>query len=139
MRLPIVVDTNVVVSGILISDPNAPTARIVDAMLQGSIIFLLSVDLLAEYRAVLLRPALRVRHGLDDSEIDIVLTTLADNAVVREPVDPPSLLPDRGDRHLWALLAAHPGTTLITGDRALLEHPPDWAKVVAPGDFVHFV
>jgi len=110
VRLPIVVDTNVVVSGILTSDPNAPTARIVDAML-----------------------------GLDNSEIDIVLTTLADNAVVRKPIDPPSLPPDRGDRHLWALLAAHPGTTLITGDRALLEHPPDWAKVVAPGDFVHFV
>jgi putative PIN family toxin of toxin-antitoxin system len=139
VRLPIVVDTNVVVSGILTSDPNAPTARIVDAMLEGSLIFLLSVDLLAEYRVVLLRPALRARHGLDNSEIDIVLTTLADNAVVRKPIDPPSLPPDRGDRHLWALLAAHPGTTLITGDRALLEHPPDWAKVVAPGDFVHFV
>ncbi len=136
MRLSIVVDTNVVISGILTSDPNAPTARIVDAMLQGSLIFLLSVDLLAEHRAVLLRPALRARHGLDDSEIEIVLTTLADNAVVREPVDPPSLPPDRGDRHLWALLAAHPGTALVTGDRALLENPPNWAKVIAPADFV---
>ncbi len=136
MRLSIVVDTNVVVSGILTSDPNAPTARIVDAMLQGSLIFLLSVDLLAEYRAVLLRPTLRARHGLDDSKIDIVLTTVVDNAVVREPVDPPSLPPDRGDRHLWALLAAHPGTVLVTGDRALLENPPNWANVIAPADFV---
>lgn len=136
MRLPTVIDTNVVVSGILTSDPGAPTARIVDAMLRGSLIFLLSVDLLAEYRGVLLRPAVRTRHGLDESEIDVVLTTFADRAVVREPVDPPSLPPDRGDRHLWALLAAHPGTTLVTGDRALLENPPSWASVITPADFV---
>ncbi len=135
MRPHIIVDTNVVVSGILTSEQNAPTARIVDGMLQGKIVFLLSVDLLAEYRRVLLRPAIRSRHGLDEAELDVVLTTIAANAVIREPVDPPSLPPDHGDLHLWQLLAAQPQATLITGGRALLENPPLWAELLSPTKF----
>ena len=136
MTRPVVVDTNVVVSGILTGSPDAPTARIIDSMLSGDLLFLLSVDLLGEYRQVLLRPALRARYGLDEGEIDTVLTTLAENAVVREPVDPPSLPPDKGDRHLWALLATHPGSVLVTGDRALVDSPPQWASVVLPAELL---
>jgi hypothetical protein len=43
-----VVDTNVVVEGLLTKDPAAPTARILDGMLAGSFPFILSVVLLAE-------------------------------------------------------------------------------------------
>jgi putative PIN family toxin of toxin-antitoxin system len=132
----VVVDTNVVVSGLLTSDERAPTARLLDAMLSGELRFLLSVDLLAEYREVLLRPAIRQRHGLDERGVDALLTALAENAVVCEPIDPPSPPPDPGDLHLWSILAARQDAVLITGDRALLDDPPPWTTVISPAGFV---
>ena len=52
---------------------------------------------------------------------------------IRPPTSSPS---DHGSHHLWALLAAHPGTALVTGDRALLENQSTWATVIASADFV---
>ena len=136
MRAPVVVDTNVVVSGLLTRDDRAPTARILDGMLRGAFQFLLSTDLLAEYRAVLLRPAISARHGLNELEVDAVLTTVATNAAVREPAagSPPG--PDPGDEHLWALLATDSRAVLVTGERLLLRKPPPGASGTSPADFV---
>jgi uncharacterized protein len=136
IRLPAVVDTNVVVAGLLTGDRDAPTRRILDAMLAGRLPFLLSVDLLAEYRAVLLRPAIRRRHGLHDDEIDSTLTRLAANAIVREPGTSGRDAPDSGDRHLWALLRTTPGAVLVTGDALLRRRPPSRASALSPAAFV---
>ncbi len=131
-----VVDTNVVVSGILTSGIDAPTSRILDSMLSGSLRFALSIELLAEYRSVLLRKKIRSRHGLDEAQIDTILTAIAENAVICEPANPPSFPPDHGDLHLWALLAASPGAILVTGDQDLVDNPPDWASVITPRTFL---
>jgi len=127
-----VVDTNVIVSGLLTSDSDAPTAGILDQMLTGKLHFLLSVDLLAEYRSVLLRKAIRSRHGLDETEVDTILTTIAENAVVSEPMDPPTPPTDLGDLHLWQILASRHDAVLVSGDRALIEDPPEWTSVLTP-------
>ena len=132
----VIVDTNVIVSGLLTSDQGAPTARILDQTMTGEIRPLVSLDLLAEYRSVLLRPAIRSRHGLDENEIDTILTAIAESAVVCEPINPPSAPPDRGDLHLWSLLAAQPAAILVTSDQALVDDSPDWATVVTPRAFV---
>jgi predicted nucleic acid-binding protein len=115
---PAIIDTNVVVSGFLTSDPEGPTAWILDGMLAGRFPFLLSVDLLAEYRSVLLRPAIRQRHKLSNVEIDAVLTEIAANGQVREVA---SGLLERGDgdEHLRALLTDRPDSVLVTGDEVL--------------------
>ena len=132
----VIIDTNVIVSGLLTSDRGAPTTRILDQTMTGEIRPLVSLDLLAEYRSVLLRPAIRSRHGLDENEIDTILTAIAESAVVCEPINPPSAPPDRGDLHLWSLLAARPAAILVTSDQALVDDSPDWATVVTPRAFV---
>jgi putative PIN family toxin of toxin-antitoxin system len=132
----VVVDTNVVVSGLLTRDPTAPTARILEAMLAGRFPFLLSIDLLAEYREVLLRPRVRRGHGLEDTAVDAILARLAQHAAIRDPVATDERAPDRGDQHLWALLAAAPGAMLVTGDQALAERPPRGVTVLSPAEFV---
>ena len=132
----VIVDTNVIVSGLLTSAQGAPTARLLDPTPPREIRPLLSRELLAEYRSVLLRPAIRSRHGLDENEIDTILTAIAESAVVCEPINPPSAPPDRGDLHLWSLLAARPAAILVTGDQALVDDSPDWATVVTPRAFV---
>ena len=64
MSQPAVVDTNVLVSGMLSREPDSPLSAILDGMINGSLPFLLSPRLLAEYRAVLLRPRVQRYHGL---------------------------------------------------------------------------
>lgn len=128
----LIVDTNVLVSGLLTSESDSPPAEIVDRMLTGQLWFVLSVELLTEYRDVLLRPRIAARHGLTADEIDRILFELTRNAVVRE-IDPSRhASPDPGDVHLWGLMAAEPTAILVTGDKALLDSPPPGRSVVSP-------
>jgi predicted nucleic acid-binding protein len=117
---PFVVDTNVVVAGLLTREAAAPTACILDAMVSGALHFLLSEALLAEYRAVLLRPKIVAVHGLDEGEVDEILVRIATNGALREVAD--STTGPRGDGHLFALLAAEPSARLVTGDVRVLRH-----------------
>jgi putative PIN family toxin of toxin-antitoxin system len=133
-----VVDTNVLIASLITKDAQSPVARIVDHMLSGAMLYLLSPALLDEYRAVLLRSKIRKLHGLTEGEVDALLTDLVANAIWRDP-EPVSPAPDPGDDHLWALLAGQTGSVLITGDHLLIEHPPDWASVVSPRSYVEHV
>jgi putative PIN family toxin of toxin-antitoxin system len=126
-----IIGTNVVVSGLLTSEAVSPTAVLLEAMLRGSFTYLLSLDLLAEYREVLLRPAIRRRHGLSAAEVEAVLTELALNASVRDPPPATGVVPDVGDHHLWALLQSDVAAVLVTGDDALLERPPEPGRVLS--------
>ncbi len=130
-----VIDTNVLVAGLLTRDLASPVARLLDGMLSGAFPFLLSPALLREYREVLLRPAVVRRHGLSDREADTILTEITVNARWCEPSSQVHA-PDRGDDHLWTLLAAQPGAVLVTGDRLLLENPQPLAAVLSPRSFV---
>ncbi len=129
-----VVDTNVIVSGLIGADPNSPPARILDAMLDGGFIYLMSDELLTEYSCVLRRPGLVRLHGLTGKELDRLLADLVANAMWRAPVAAGEA-PDTGDQHLWALLAGHPQACLVTGDRLLLENPPRSVSVISPRSF----
>jgi putative PIN family toxin of toxin-antitoxin system len=131
-----VIDTNVVVAGLLTSDIASPTAMVLDGMVEARFPFLLSPALLAEYREVLLRSRIRTRHGLDEDEIDALLTEVVANAIVREPEPSRDEAPARQDQHLWDLLATEHGTVLITGDRELIENPPGGTSVVSPASFI---
>lgn len=130
-----IIDTNVIVSGLIGADSNSPPARILDAMLDGDLLYLMSDDLLNEYSSVLRRPRLVRLHGRTDDEIDRLLTDLVANAIWREPVAS-SDAPDTGDDHLWALLASHPQGQLVTGDQLLLDNPPSGVSVTSPRSFV---
>lgn len=128
MTAPVIIDTNVVVAGLLSSQAEAPTARILDGMLAAEFAYVVSSQLLAEYRDVLCRPRLRKRHGLSTGEIETVLTELAMHAIVLA-VAPAPPAPDPGDQHLWGLLAVRDDLMLITGDTRLLESN-DWPQRV---------
>lgn len=131
-----VVDTNVVVAGLITGSSRSPIASVLDTMLSGKLVFLLSPALLDEYRSVILRPKLAKLHGLPEAQIDQLLVELAANAIWREP-KAGSPTPDRGDDHLWALLSAYPGSILLTGDRLLLENPQKQSSVISPGTWLN--
>lgn len=130
-RTVFVVDTNVIVSGIIGSDPASPPARILDAMADGRLVYLMSGSLFAEYSEVLRRPAIARLHRLAGDEVDRLLTVHAANAMWREPATTASA-PDAGDNHLWELLASWPESRLVTGDGRLLDDPPRFGAVLTP-------
>ncbi|MFZ7126980.1 MAG: PIN domain-containing protein, partial [Desulfobacterales bacterium] len=110
---------------------------VLDAMLSGHLVYLLSPALLLEYRDVLLRPKISRLHGLGEIEIDQLLTETTVNAVWREPTthQTPSA-PDPRDAHLWDLLGTEPAAVLITGDRMLIESPKPQSSIVSPATWV---
>ncbi len=136
MKRPLaVIDTNVIVSALISGDSQALVSRIFDGMLSAEFVYLLSPDLLDEYRSVLLRPKIQKLHGLTAEEIDRILGDIVMNGIWREPTVA-FIAPDPGDNHLWGLLAAQKGSMLVTGDRLLLENPPDFASVISPRSFL---
>lgn len=143
MTRPVVIDTNVVVAGLLTANPDSPVARILDGMLAATFPFVLSEALLAEYHAVLARSRLRKLHGLTIDEVDRLLVAIARNAILLKAVDGQlsPRAPDANDQFLWNLLSARTDLKLVTGDRQLLEDSGMDGRVLAPAtfirDFVH--
>ena len=140
-RQAVVVDTNVVVAGLLTGNAASPVARILDGMLAATFPFVVSEALLAEYRTVLVRPALRKLHGLTVAEVEALLTDIAQDAIVpvprAVPVAPAAQpAPDPGDQGLRDLLAARADLLLATGDKALLADRGMQPRVVTPLSFV---
>lgn len=129
-----VIDTNVVVAGLLTRDAHSPTARILDAMLAARFRYLLSLDLLSEYRRVLLRPAIRERHALEATDVDILIERIVRNGTLRAPA-PLDAEPVPGDGHLFSLLLTVPSAVLVTGDARVIQGAPDWAGVLTPKEF----
>src|SRR6266540_1521362 len=97
----------------------SPTARILDGMLAGRFRFLLSVELLAEYRDVLLRPKIQRRHRLAQEEVDVLLAEIAANGVALDMESPAGRSGRKGDDHLKRMLSAEPSALLVTGDLRL--------------------
>lgn len=111
-----VVDTNILVSGLMRAD--GPPGQVLGAVANGRLRPLLCDEILAEYRAVLPRPALRI----DPSRVAELLALLELTAdwvqVPAYPGTPP--LPDQDD---WPFIAAAKAADcpLITGN---LKHFP---------------
>ena len=134
----VIVDTNVVVAGLITRNDTSPVARVLDGMLGAAFPFVLSEALLAEYRAVLVRPVLRKLHGLTVAEVEAILTDLAQHAIVLRPVSTPPapLAPDPGDQLLWELLATKADLALVTGDKLLLKDAGMRGRVISLQSFI---
>ncbi len=112
----VIVDTNIIVSGLI--SPTGPPGKIVDALLQGFLVPVMSPSTLAELEAVLMRPRLRTlfeRAGVEAMEFLAEFRELAE-IIEPDPTDIP--VRDKNDRIFLELAAARPPVDfLITGDR----------------------
>ena len=132
----VVIDTNVFVSGLITDQLDCPPARIVDAMLRGTFPFLLSLDLLAEYRRVLLRPKIQRLHGLTETEVDTILTKMTANGLVKEPGGTQVKGLDPGDVHIQQLLETVSNAILVTEDQALQKSLITTTQVLSPQECI---
>lgn len=133
-----IIDTNVVVAGLLTAHADSPVARILDGMLSAAFPFVVSEALLAEYRTVLVRPRLCKLHGMPEAEVDAILTDMVRHAIVLAPVSAEEnpKAPDAGDQFLWDLLAARADLVLVTGDKLLLQDEVMQQRVILAQAFV---
>jgi len=132
---PIIVDTNVVIAGLPTVNGPGSFAAILEGMLATAIPFVVSGALLAEYRAVLARPALLARLRITVEQVESLVDALARKAIEIEPIPAPRA-PDPGDQFLWELLAARADLLLVTRDKLLLRNGKMRGRVIDPERFL---
>jgi len=106
-----VIDTNVVVSGLL--TPNGPPARILDAILDGRVKMVYDARVLAEYRDVLRRPRLKLKPE--------AVATFLEALRGQMLVSPRTIVtggPDVNDLIFVECAIAAPDKTIVTGNLA---------------------
>ncbi len=135
MLAPAVIDANVVVAGLVTADQYSSPAKILNAMLNGKLIYLMSEELMAEYAEVMRSSSIASLHQLTDADIDALLTEMVANSVWRKPVSDCEA-PDPNDDHLWRLLASQSDSILVTGDKLLLSNPLPQHPIIPSRDFV---
>jgi putative PIN family toxin of toxin-antitoxin system len=108
--LRIVLDTNVIVSGLL--NPEGNPGRVLDLFLAGEVTLIVDDRILAEYRAVLRRP----KFGFDDADVSDFLDLLEAESerVAAAPLG--SKLPDESDRPFLEVALAGGAESLVTGN-----------------------
>ncbi|HYH45025.1 MAG TPA: putative toxin-antitoxin system toxin component, PIN family [Thermoanaerobaculia bacterium] len=129
--MKIVLDTNVLVSGLL--QPFGPPGQIVRLVASGDLVLCHDPRILAEYEDVLLRE----KFGLDPERVEILLQEIR---TVGVPVAAPPLavrLPDVDDEPFLEVARAGGAQCLVTGN---VKHYPAKARsgveVLSPRSFV---
>jgi uncharacterized protein len=128
--MKIVLDTNVLVSGLLHSEGNP--GRILALALQGAVRVCHDERILAEYAEVLARP----RFKFDPTQIRDVLAKLEHDGIPVQASEAPLNLPDEKDEPFLAVAIAAPADYLVTGN--LRHYPPNKLRgcaVVSPAEF----
>jgi putative PIN family toxin of toxin-antitoxin system len=117
--LRVVIDTNVVLSGLI--KPDSIPGRVLRAWRDGSFRLVLSEFLIEEIATVLARPKMRALVMWSPAQIDRFVLELRAFADVVEPAELDFKYPrDPDDIPVLATLIASGADSLVTGDRDLL-------------------
>ena len=119
--LRLVIDTNVIVSGI-ISRISAP-AELLDAWRERRFLLLSSLDIVNEVRAVLQYPRLRHKYHLSDADIVQVIMLLEHDALlVESDADVAGSVPDDPQDEMFLSCALDgQADAIVSGDHHLLD------------------
>lgn len=128
----VVIDTNVIVSGIL--NPHGPPGRILDTLLSEAITALYDDRILSEYHEVLLRPA----FGFSRSDVESLLDFVESSGehISAEPLS--LILPDPNDLPFLEVAASGGAEALITSNAMHFKprRGQHSALVITPADFL---
>lgn len=127
----IVLDTNVLVSGLL--SPFGPPGEIVRMVSSGQITLGLDARILSEYADVLLRP----RFAFDDDAVGALLDYVVFRGTMAAASPLPDRLPDPDDEPFLEVACACEAAFLVTGN---LSHYPaalrQGVSIVSPAAFI---
>ena len=123
-----VIDTNVLVSGLWTHDSNAPTKRILSALLSNEFVFYQNDQILSEYVDVLNRE----KFNFDKEEVARLIEHIRCTGKTMLPNHSAETFPDPDDRVFYEVALAEPDSRLVTGN---LKHYPTSPIVVTPSQF----
>lgn len=126
-----VLDTNVIVSALLTSHPNSPTATLLNMVIDGVIIPVFNDEILNEYKEVLSRK----KFGFSSDQIHHIISALATGInLKRTPSD--ENFPDPDDAVFYEVALSKEDAYLVTGN---LKHFPHVSKVVSPTEMLEII
>jgi putative PIN family toxin of toxin-antitoxin system len=128
-----VVDTNVVVSGLL--SAQGPPARVLDLVRNAELAMLIDDRILEEYRVVLARPKFRPAIHPAQAEAFLALCSLVAVPVLAAPLD--IVYPHAADAPFLEVAVAGHACALVTGN---VKHfpPTPGLRILAPTDFLEY-
>lgn len=127
----IVLDTNVIVSGLL--SPFGPCGEIASMVSSGELRLCFDARILAEYREVLRRP----KFGFDQEKVAALLEQIDSCGRLTAPSPLQAKLPDADDEPFLEVAAASSAASIVTGNPA---HFPSklcrGVLVLSPSEFL---
>jgi uncharacterized protein len=130
--LKIVLDTNVLVSGLI--NPHGPPGRALDLITSGAVQVLYDDRIISEYREVLARP----RFGFDPDDVETLLDFIVSEGenVVCAPLA--IALPDPDDLPFVEVAVAGEAAALVTGNtnHFVISKGNTRTRVLSPADFI---
>ena len=115
MQIYAVVDTNVIVSALIIKNPQSPPNIVLREMLDGKIIPLYHADIIEEYREVLSR----TKFHLKEETIQKVINSIISNGIEVNPTPTGEILIDMDDLVFYevAMEKRDDDAYLVTGNQ----------------------
>lgn len=131
--MKVVIDTNVIVSGLL--NPYGPPAEILRLLLTGSLLLFYDIRIISEYFEVLNRP----RFQFDKENVSLIISEIETSGipVITHPLK--KLLPDPSDKMFLEVALAGQAEYIITGNK---KHFPEnvcsGIKILSPAEFIPY-
>ena len=129
--MKIVLDTNVLVSGLL--SPFGAPGEIVRMMASSEIALCVDARILAEYEEVINRP----RFKIDANKKEVLMDCIRNNAEIHPTSPLPHTMPDEDDAPFLAVAISSKASCLVAGN---IKHYPancrEDVKVLAPMEFL---
>ncbi len=126
--MKIVLDTNVLISGIL--SPGGNPSSILNLIINKRLILLADTRILTEYEEVLKRPKFQFRSEWIKSLMDFIRNEC--ELIIPDPSDTMFLDPD--DRMFWEVAWTGKALYIVTGNK---RHFPEDPIVVTPAEFLN--
>ena len=124
-----VIGTNIIVTAILSSNDEAATVKVLELLLNGHILPVVTDSILQEYEEVLRRK----KFSFPEENVSVLLNEIRSKSVFASPCKTDTELPDENDRPFFEAMLSDDDIVLITGN---IKHFPDHERVMTARMFL---
>ena len=127
-----VIDTNVVVSGMITKNSESPTAKVLDCLGEKHITPLYCEEILQEYENVLGRE----KFGFPKEKVEKFLKMIKSDGIASNRVPSNEVFPDPNDVVFYEVALSKEDSFLVTGN---IKHFPQVDMVVTPAEMMEII
>lgn len=132
MKVYAVIDTNVIVSGIMSRKTDSATVRVIGQIGRSSLVPVYNDEIMAEYESVLHRG----KFGFPEKQVSDILNRIKKNGIKRDRTQSGETFPDASDAVFYEVALSKEDAYLVTGNQ---KHFPVSPIVVTPAEMVEIL